>query len=182
MDKKVGKKLRKHFEEQLIKRLPQFHSISDSNVPPGSRAFEWKMNENLCSYIILFISPKHTSGDKFTIDVAWSTKCRFPSPRPCMNPFRNSRADPPQDGEYYARIGFLGEPFRDYWWTVTNRQEESDRLEFGEYCDKWIFTKTSPLVVDYVEDRVKEAIDRIFRDAIPWLESVAKEYPSTALS
>jgi hypothetical protein len=175
MDKKVGKKLRSHFEEQLLKRLPQFQPISDPNVPPGSRAFEWKMKENLCAYIVLLISPKRTTRDNFTIDVAWSIKCRFPSPRPIMSPFPIARsrteADPPQDGEYYTRIGSLVEPYRDYWWTVTNREEEKKTLDDDEYFTKWILN--SPPITDYVEERVKDAIDRIIRDAIPYLENVA---------
>jgi hypothetical protein len=181
MDKTVGKKLRKGFEEQLVQRLSQFHPISDPKVPPGSRAFEWKMKKNRCAYIVLFISPKRTTWDKFTIDVAWSTKCRFPSPGLHMNPLPKSHdPDPPIDGENYTRIGNLGEPYRDYWWTVTNRQAESDRLDFGEYFDKWILN--TPPVVDYVENRVKDAIERIIRDAIPYLENVAIDQSSSPVN
>ena len=100
-----------------------------------------------------------------------------------MQPFpivrSQTKADPPQDGEYFTRIGLLAVPYRDYWWTVTNREAEKKTLNDDDYFNKWILTSSK--IVDYVEDRVKEVIDRIVRDAIPYLENVAKEYPSSTV-
>lgn len=85
------------------------------------------------------------------------------------------KADPPDDGDYYTRIGLLGKPYQDHWWAVTNREEERRTLGDDDYFAKWILH--SPPIVDYVEDRVREAIDRIIGDAIPYLETVAASYP-----
>jgi hypothetical protein len=178
MDKNVAKKLRKHFQEQLAKRLPQYRPASDPRVLRGSRLFEWKMKDGLCVYLQLCISPKLPSQDLFTIDVAWSTKCRFPQPRGPMFPFPVERshikADPPVDGEYYTRIGLLAPPYQDHWWAVTNREEEHKLLSDDDYFEKWVLG--SPSIIDYVEDRVKDAIDRIIRDVVPYFESVANSY------
>jgi hypothetical protein len=178
MDKNVSKKLRKHFQERLAAHLPQFRPASSPHVPPGSRLFEWKMKDSLCAYLLLFISPKSPTRDRFTIDVAWSTKCRFPHPRGSMFPFPIERsrieADPPVDGEYYTRIGLLAPPYRDHWWTTTNREEERQGPD-DDYFAKWILG--SPPIIDYVEDRVRDAVDRIIRDVVPFLESVANSYP-----
>jgi hypothetical protein len=179
MDKNVGKKLRKHFHEQLAVRLPQFHPASDPRIPPGSRLFEWSLKDDFCAYLLLYISQKYSTRDIFTIEVAWSTKCRFPCPRSAMCPFPIERSgikvDPPDDGDYYTRIGLLAAPYLDHWWTVTNREEERKSLEDEGYFAKWVLH--SPPIVDYFEDRVKDAIDRIIRDAIPYLESVAGSCP-----
>jgi hypothetical protein len=178
MDKNVAKRLREHFKEQLAARLPQFRPASDPNVPRGSRLFEWKMKGNFCAYLVLCISPKNPMKDDFTIEVAWSSKCRFPQPRGVMFPFPVDRshiqADPPVDGEYYTRIGMLAPPYQDHWWTVTNRGEERGTLSDDDYFEKWVLG--SPPIIDYVEDRVKDAVDRIIRDVVPYIEGVANSH------
>ena len=186
--------LRKQFNDQLKKEIPQFKNIEpdkieflgkmEDAIPKGNRLYLWDCRKDMYFYLLLTIATP-TRGDAFTIEFAYSIKRKFPATLPLMHPFDIPESDichdTPKDGEFRFRIGEFLQPGKDHWWWLAPniydvrfneitffKDFEND---FNELCEVPI-----EQALKNVAPCVNEAIIIIKKYAIPYFEKIKTEY------
>src|SRR5690349_4064347 len=102
MKSELAARLRKYFSAAIAHRFPSFKLLSTAQVPQGCRVYQREASSRISAFVVLAISP---NVDRFTVELAWSNKGRFPAlllpMQPVPSPRHNKlQADEPRDGEY----------------------------------------------------------------------------------
>jgi hypothetical protein len=148
--------------------LPRFREVplESMYLNPGERVFEWRHSEALRLFLLLV--PDLKGGERFTVELGWSARGRFPElgMRPSMRPPR--RAAELEEEEYICRLGELCKG-GDYWWrlgappalsvagTVATLQAQIAPMGMAE-------------AREIVQPVVADAVTQLKRHGVPYLE------------
>jgi len=197
MRSKLGKAVRKRFDEIFTKELPQFEPVTPGKIcfdntlideiPQGDRLYLWKYKDDLYLYVFLTIAtPKF--GDRFTVEIAWTKNQRYPLCAFCMFPYdipeSEIQHDIPINGDFRFRISELFEnrSNEDFWWEVASQPtwEEFEKWNReGDFTGEKLFgPPETPLeeAMKNVESCVKDAVDKIIKYAMSYFQEIIQEY------
>lgn len=170
MRKELARAVRAEFTAAMERRLPQFRPIKvvSRYAWPGSRVFEWRYDASQRFFVELFFSVK--GADAFAVEVGWSRLGRYPEVgvRPGFPSGGRELAKP----EHWTRVSSLYAPIGGFW-----SLEEPDDAPGASGQSGGLLSQT-PVALEEaltrVERRVDDAVDKLVRYAIPYLEQVAR--------
>lgn len=121
--------------------------VSNEPLPSGCALYELAdaRGENVRFFVLLLADPK---TDRFTVEIAWSLKDRFPTYY-----LPGFLSDSPRDGEFRFRVGeFWGD--HDYWWIPHQQVVPSG-------VDKDKIDNAARAAVGKLKDYLPEYIDEV---------------------
>lgn len=157
MRKSFSKSLRSVFENNLKQRINAAVRVPMPSPASGSRAWIVGEDPKAAAYVILFVSPR---DDRFTIELAWSSKKRIPD-RNDMMPGSEAETD-----ELRFRLSRLWQPDGfEIWYDL---QYDADYPDSGPYA---VSIPEQPCI-DRIPGKVKRALDALEAHGIPYLKNV----------
>lgn len=178
MRSEVAKNVRKIFQRELQREIPQFTPIKDTNVRGGDSLFRWQIHTGMNAYIYLFVSPKY-GQDRFAIDLACSPG-EFPKQMP------RGPSDE-KNGSVRFRLPQL---YKDQWprknwepmWEVGPHNNPrliaeqvitgTQKSQVGDAKDEGLLP--FPQSLGFVEPQVRDAVDKIKEFGIPFFKRFAE--------
>ena len=170
MKKEYSVSLKKLFVDGFREEFPDFKitNIKSEYISPGELVFVKTINEKLKLFIIV---TKHAKGgDKFTIELGWSTINDFPelSMRPSFEEPENINIH--STSEYVCRIGSLIDG-KDKWWIL----KDSVIFKIKDPIQKLIAQSKkidADRLPEIVLPKVKDAIEKIKKFGLPLFDLV----------
>lgn len=186
MKSKYVSKVKKFFSEEMSKKYLMFKEV-DQEISVENKLYLWSYSENLNFYIMLIFAPEKV-GEAFTVECAFSKYKTFPNNTNLMCPLGvpTSEIVPsiPIRGTMYFRIGYLFDSPSDYWWWV---RPNLSFKELSEWVKQPVTEDTLFMpqkvsdqgAMDNIKPMVEDAIDKIGSYALPYFETIIKEYETT---
>jgi len=151
MDKKLNRIIDKILIESMQKSLPDFKYIKIKHPILFSyeRVFRWIPKEPIQIFIIYL--PSHKGQNRFTFELGWSKKGRFPEIN--MKPSISLLTGKDSEFQYEEFINRLGSLFNsnDCWWSLEKSKTEED-----------------------VSVVLSNAIDQLIQFGVPYLKRMVK--------
>ena len=167
MYKQYRQALRTQFLELIRHRCPDFFEAK--GWLPGEIAVGKQSQGGLvCVYIM--IVPDLKGGQRFTAELGWSNKGRFPETSTRPSGFLTANRAEFQKDEFICRLGELisGE---DEWWWVENPFVAIAKT--GK--------PTAAEAAERIRPLVRDAVDKIERFGIPYLDEYLKQHAGNRL-
>jgi hypothetical protein len=168
MNSKLALALRKRFELELSRRLPFFTEVETQTGPERWRRFQWRASDALVFSIILVI-PQLAKGDRFTVEIGWSSNGDFPG---VLGPSDEPSESGPNGVRF--RISKLWS-HRDWWWWLGPEQTLETALQSLDNED---YLKPEDLTAktNDIEPKVLDALKMIELHALPYFRAVAERH------
>jgi len=152
------KQLRAVFEEGLKRRVKDVRRFPLASASSGSIAWVIGENEKAAAFIVLVVSPRN---DRFTIEVAWSTKKRLPE-QADMVPGEEGNS-----GELRFRLSRIWQRSGfETWYDLEHEEDYPDVRNFDPFPpDESVCFKRIPA-------KANRALDALEAHGIPYLKEV----------
>jgi len=151
---RVAIALKREFESQLKRALPNFGRVSGTKGPP---LYSWNPQESLSFFLLLVIDPH---WERFTVEVAWSSRPEFP----WNGDLFSSPFELTDEGKRFRLARLINETGPDVWWELAPRPQLEDIPAAIMPSAETLLTK--------VPKRVREAVDQICSHAAPYFEKI----------
>jgi len=165
MRSKLGKALRKKFDERMKSLVQRFELDASAIAPPGCPTYFSTFWPGFTAYLGLTPSPK---GDNFYIEVGWSTNGKYPDSS------ITEVEDLPADGDSRFRLNRLYDPQQyDGWHLSTPMTLDDDFFTFQE----------DPIeeALERIDSSLDEVFDKITTHVIPYFEQLGPKLKSRGL-
>jgi hypothetical protein len=157
--------LRDEFLRLMKDRHPSFQLTKGWLA--GEIALEKRISGTSVSVFVMIV-PDLRGGERFTVEMGWSTKGRFPEPE--MRPSSSLKFDGSEfrHDEFICRLGEIinGE---DEWWVIEKPDIQVAVLRsIGEQ------KLSAEVAIEKVKPLVRNAVEKIERFGIPYLDEYLK--------